>query len=185
MEFQPDPKPEVPAGRTGRAKIMFLRLACEANKSMVCLAAHKLRPAKLLTVFISDCHHSNVSAGRIYSMLCLPPNDRQLAAARKANAIRLDSIQNIPPRICRLPAQVVETRIAVAGNTTHKKSLALAVRCIGLVVNMTSGRTIGAETEDGYSDLNRDGVGMPAGREASGPLEASLWDGLNQARFVV
>ena len=42
-----------------------------------------------------------------------------------------------------------------------------------LVVNMTSGRTIRAETGDGYPNLNRDGVGMPAGREASGPLEAA------------
>jgi hypothetical protein len=67
----------------------------------------------------------------------------------------------------------------------EKRVLAWAVRCIGFVVNMTSGRTIGAETEEKYPYLNRDGVGMPAGREASGPLEASLWDGLNQARFVV
>ena len=54
-----------------------------------------------------------------------------------------------------------------------------------LVVTMTSGRTIRAETGEKYPYLNRDGVGMPAGREASGPLEASLWDGLDQARFVV
>ena len=50
---------------------------------------------------------------------------------------------------------------------------------------MTSGRTIRAEPGDGYPYLNRDGVGMPAEREASGPLEASLWDGLGQARLVV
>ena len=50
---------------------------------------------------------------------------------------------------------------------------------------MTSGRTIRAETGEKYPYLNRDGVGMPAGREASGPLEALLWDGLGQARFVV
>jgi hypothetical protein len=33
----------------------------------------------------------------------------------------------------RLPAHVVETQITVAGNTRLNKSLALAVRCIGLV----------------------------------------------------
>jgi hypothetical protein len=73
----------------------------------------------------------------------------------------------------RLPAQVVEPRNYLAGDTQHNESLALAVRCIGLVVNMTSGRTIRAEPGDGYPNLNRDGVGMPAGREASGPLEAA------------
>ena len=66
-----------------------------------------------------------------------------------------------------------------------KKCAARPFACSGFVVNMTSGRTIGAETEEKYPYLNRDGVGMPAGREASGPLEASLWDGLGQARFVV
>ena len=85
----------------------------------------------------------------------------------------------------RLPAPVVEPRKNIAGNTQNRKNLALAVRCIGFVVNMTSGRTIRAETGEKYPYLNRDGVGMPAGREASGPLEASLWDGLDQARFVV
>ena len=57
-------------------------------------------------------------------------------AARITYTIRLDSTQNIPPRICRLPAHAVETRITVAGDIHPKKSLALAVRCIGFVVNM-------------------------------------------------
>jgi hypothetical protein len=43
-------------------------------------------------------------------------------AARKAAAGRLDSTRNTPPRICRLPAHVVETRITVAGDNRHKKS---------------------------------------------------------------
>ena len=85
----------------------------------------------------------------------------------------------------RLPAYVVEPRSNVAGNTRNNKNLALAVRCIGLVVNMTSGRTIRAEPGEKYPYLNRDGVGMPEEREASGPLEARLWDGLGQARLVV
>jgi hypothetical protein len=53
-----------------------------------------------------------------------------------------------------------------------KKCAARPFACSGLVVNMTSGRTIRAETGEKYPYLNRDGVGMPAGREASGPLEA-------------
>jgi hypothetical protein len=61
------------------------------------------------------------------------PTTANQRAARKAVAGWLDSTQNIPPRICRLPAQVVETRITVAGNTQNNKSLALAVRCIGFV----------------------------------------------------
>jgi hypothetical protein len=38
-------------------------------------------------------------------------------AARTTYTIRLDSTQDIAPRICRLPAQVVATRIPVAGDT--------------------------------------------------------------------
>ena len=53
-------------------------------------------------------------------------------AAQITCAIRLDSTQNIPPRICRLPAHAVETQITVAGNTQNRKSRTLAVRCIGL-----------------------------------------------------
>ena len=62
------------------------------------------------------------------------PNAANQRAAQTAIATRLDSTQDIPPRICRLPAHVVEARITVAGNICHNESLALAVRCIGLVI---------------------------------------------------
>ena len=55
-------------------------------------------------------------------------------AAHMAYTIQLDSIQNIPPRICRLPAHAVKSRCNVAGGIRHNESLALAVRCIGLVI---------------------------------------------------
>jgi hypothetical protein len=70
-----------------------------------------------------------------------PSNDRQSAAAQTTYTIRLDSTQNIPPKLCHLPAHVVETRITVAGDTRSTKNLALAVRCIGLVRRPQIGKT--------------------------------------------
>jgi hypothetical protein len=91
-----------------------------------------------------------------------------------------------PPRL-QMFFDFTPTRPARPTAIRHptQSNAALALACSGLVVNMTSGRTIRAEMGEKYPYLNRDGVGMPAGREASGPLEASLWDGLGQARLVV
>jgi hypothetical protein len=70
-----------------------------------------------------------------------PPNAANQRAARINYAIRLDSTQDIAPRICRLPAPVVVPRKNIAGNTLSTKSLALAVRCIGLVRRPQVGKT--------------------------------------------
>ena len=67
---------------------------------------------------------------------CHPTTANQ-RAARKAVAERLDSTQNIPPRICRLPAQVVEPRITVAGNTKNNKKLLWQSAALALLLICT------------------------------------------------
>jgi hypothetical protein len=77
----------------------------------------------------------------VHFIACLflanPANAANQRAARTAYTIRLDSTQNIPPRICRLPAHVVKPRITVAGDIYHKKTLLWQSAALALLLICT------------------------------------------------